>query len=472
MTPEELTKYLEAHEYRFAKTMPQIPHYYTLRKEWEDGKVFEEVVQAIRDLGEKRPWPAPPKKARYRYTYFDVGDWSYWSMGAPLEKTILINRAKRYDPTTAQPADEKQDAKPAEKNEEVKVEAEPESQDDVSVPEPTKQEATVENGSLRSVRFTTENALITIDPVNPAELFVPKVIESLIAKVKTITDKHVPDISTPSGRKATISLAYAVTSAKTMVDGIGKDYVAELEALPKKVNGQRKRFREAMDEIRDTTRRPVTEWEEAEAEKARIEAFAVKKDADEEDAYAAEALRELERKVAEQDKELARHAEEKRLADEAVRVAEEKAAQAEKDKIAAEAKARADKEAAEAKAKRDIEEAIQREKEQAAQAEQDRIDAEAKAKADQEAAVKAAELRVQQEAEQKEAKRLADEKAEKEKAEKAAANQRHRAKVDGEITEDIQGVCVAEGMAWDADCVKSIIMHVNKGHIRNITINY
>ncbi|HUV66266.1 MAG TPA: hypothetical protein VMW24_20410, partial [Sedimentisphaerales bacterium] len=101
MTREELTKHLEAHEYQFAKTMPQIPHWYTLRKKWEDGKVFEEVVQAIRDLGEIRPWPAPPKKARYRHTYFDAGEWSYWSMGAPLEKTILINRAKRYDPTTA-----------------------------------------------------------------------------------------------------------------------------------------------------------------------------------------------------------------------------------------------------------------------------------------------------------------------------------------------------------------------------------
>ena len=77
MTPQELTKHLEAHDYRFAKTMPQIPHYYTLRKNWADGKVFEEVVQAIRDLGEIRPWPAPPKKARYRHTYFDAGEWSY-----------------------------------------------------------------------------------------------------------------------------------------------------------------------------------------------------------------------------------------------------------------------------------------------------------------------------------------------------------------------------------------------------------
>jgi len=30
------------------------------------------------------------------YTYFNVGDYRYWSMGAPLKETILINRVKLY----------------------------------------------------------------------------------------------------------------------------------------------------------------------------------------------------------------------------------------------------------------------------------------------------------------------------------------------------------------------------------------
>jgi len=134
MTPEELTKHLESHDYRFAKTMPQIPHFYTLRKNWEDDKLFEGVVQAIRDLGEIRPWPAPPKKPWHKHSYFDAGEWSYWSMGAPLDKTILINRAKTHQETTAQPVGEKAQAEPA-----------------------AKQDATVGNGSQRIVRLQSEN---------------------------------------------------------------------------------------------------------------------------------------------------------------------------------------------------------------------------------------------------------------------------------------------------------------------------
>jgi len=192
MTPEELTKHLEAHEYRFAKTMPQIPHYYTLRKNWKDDKLFEEVVQAIRDLGEVRPWPAPPKKARYHHTYFDAGEWSYWSMGAPLNETILINRAKTYHPTTAKPVEkEPEQAAPMEPElvDEEKtgdpetgpqdltplapaVEDEsqpvadleappiehPESQGETSATEPTKPDDSVRsNGSLHIIRLQAEN---------------------------------------------------------------------------------------------------------------------------------------------------------------------------------------------------------------------------------------------------------------------------------------------------------------------------
>jgi len=98
MTSEELTQYLEAAEYVFAKTMPQIPHWYTQRKSWKDDRLFDECVQAIRDLGEVRPWPAPAKKPKYHNTYFDVGEWSYWTGG--LSREMWINRAKTYKPKT------------------------------------------------------------------------------------------------------------------------------------------------------------------------------------------------------------------------------------------------------------------------------------------------------------------------------------------------------------------------------------
>lgn len=88
MTFEQVSELLQAHPFRFAKTMPLIPHYYTLRKEWKDPMQFEAVVQAIRDLGYEG------KFGNAKYKYLDVDGWHYWTMGAPVGATILINRAE------------------------------------------------------------------------------------------------------------------------------------------------------------------------------------------------------------------------------------------------------------------------------------------------------------------------------------------------------------------------------------------
>lgn len=96
MTELELKDELEGAIYRFAKTMPWCPHWYTLRKTWEDPARFEACVLAIRRHGEQRRW------GRYNHTYFDADQWYYWTMGAPAEETILINRAKMpWRPHTA-----------------------------------------------------------------------------------------------------------------------------------------------------------------------------------------------------------------------------------------------------------------------------------------------------------------------------------------------------------------------------------
>jgi len=50
--------------------------------------MFNEFVLHIRQYG------YVDKFIGEEYTYFNLGDYRYWSMGSPLEKTILINRAK------------------------------------------------------------------------------------------------------------------------------------------------------------------------------------------------------------------------------------------------------------------------------------------------------------------------------------------------------------------------------------------
>lgn len=84
----------------FAKTMPQWPHEYTLRKEWPSEDVpFEAVVQFIRDYGYRERF----KPTGSVFTRLNVNGKKYWTMGAPLPTTILINRAdlERQEPYDA-----------------------------------------------------------------------------------------------------------------------------------------------------------------------------------------------------------------------------------------------------------------------------------------------------------------------------------------------------------------------------------
>ena len=92
--PDERTKYssgnivraLTSHPYRFAKTMPQNPHWYTLRKEWDDQEMFDRAVLYIRKWGVSEMF-----KGR-EYTVLYHRGMRYWTMGAPVSETILINR--------------------------------------------------------------------------------------------------------------------------------------------------------------------------------------------------------------------------------------------------------------------------------------------------------------------------------------------------------------------------------------------
>lgn len=84
----QVAEALERRRWIYAKTMPQCPHWYCLRKEWRIELPFEQVVQYIRDVGY---WE---KYGRNRYVRLNVNGYKYWSMGAPLPATILINRAK------------------------------------------------------------------------------------------------------------------------------------------------------------------------------------------------------------------------------------------------------------------------------------------------------------------------------------------------------------------------------------------
>lgn len=86
--------YIAKVRWQRAKTYDEIaPHEYTVRKWYPDlNDEFNWFVMFIRETGiTEKFWKRP-----YQYLYLD--DYRYWTMGAPLGMTILINRCPAKAP--------------------------------------------------------------------------------------------------------------------------------------------------------------------------------------------------------------------------------------------------------------------------------------------------------------------------------------------------------------------------------------
>ena len=89
MTEAEAARFVFFSRWQFAKTMPQFPHEYTLRK-WCDPEEFEAFARHIQAAG------TLCRKTFWERVYLDIGDRYYWYMSSPEEAT-LINRARIED---------------------------------------------------------------------------------------------------------------------------------------------------------------------------------------------------------------------------------------------------------------------------------------------------------------------------------------------------------------------------------------
>ena len=89
MDHSEFAQTVDRQSWRFAKTAKRNPHWYVVDKNWRDGREnFEEAVSFIRQHGLiEMFWRRP-------YTVYRVHGFKYWTMGDPMETTILINRAR------------------------------------------------------------------------------------------------------------------------------------------------------------------------------------------------------------------------------------------------------------------------------------------------------------------------------------------------------------------------------------------
>jgi hypothetical protein len=86
--PPPLRTFIDKEEWTFAKTMTEWPHEYLVRDR-VDADLFESMVCHIREHGfEGRFY-------KTAITYFAEDGMVYWTMGAPVEKTIIVNRCKK-----------------------------------------------------------------------------------------------------------------------------------------------------------------------------------------------------------------------------------------------------------------------------------------------------------------------------------------------------------------------------------------
>lgn len=86
MTEKQIKDYIKVARWQTAKDGS---HAYTVKK-WDAGLAisFEEYVMHIRENGYADYF------YKKKYMYFDIDGYKYWSMGAALNITIIINRAK------------------------------------------------------------------------------------------------------------------------------------------------------------------------------------------------------------------------------------------------------------------------------------------------------------------------------------------------------------------------------------------
>tara|TARA_Y100000310_G_scaffold140706_1_gene140122 strand:- start:3119 stop:3385 length:267 start_codon:yes stop_codon:yes gene_type:complete len=87
MDMDDARRFIAGAKWQYAKTMPQWPHEYTLRK-WNDEREFEDMIHYILHWGELRT------SLHWKRIYLDVDEYYYWWMGSPIREAIIINRAK------------------------------------------------------------------------------------------------------------------------------------------------------------------------------------------------------------------------------------------------------------------------------------------------------------------------------------------------------------------------------------------
>ncbi|MGY3853426.1 hypothetical protein ACW5W8_11470 [Aeromonas aquatilis] len=354
---------------------------------------------------------------------------------------------------------------------------------------------------------TAQTQLVVIDPTTAVALFTEgDGINAMLADIRQKAASLVPDVTTAKGRKEIASVAYAVAKTKTYLDGLGKDLTAKYKEIPARIDANRKLIRDTLDALKDDVRKPLTQFEEAEATRvaglnarlARLNALGAAASSDIASVDLQAMLLEVEQ--AELDNSwqellpqatVARELATKRLSEklaarqkyeaEQAELEELRKKQAEQDRIdherliaeqaaenariQEEERQRLEREAAqhrEQEALRQANEALERE----AQAKRDAEASELARQQAEDNAARQAEEAAARAAEQ-ERQRIADEQRLKDEDDaRRLADRDHRGRIHGSIMMDMMGLGIEEENAI------SLIAHIAKNQIAHLSINY
>lgn len=89
MEEKDIMLVIESLAWKFAKTMPTMPHWYTVRVTDDDhlNGLYEQLYHYIKGNHYVKVF-----KGR-KYKYCDIGEYSYWIMSDYLYNSKIINRA-------------------------------------------------------------------------------------------------------------------------------------------------------------------------------------------------------------------------------------------------------------------------------------------------------------------------------------------------------------------------------------------
>jgi hypothetical protein len=104
-------------------------------------------------------------------------------------------------------------------------------------------------------------------PQNPAEVgpAIRNEFEKILGKVRDEVINFKPDVSSDKGRKAIASIAHKIARTKTGLDDTAAKLIENQKAVIDAVNAERRAMRTHLDNLKEEVRKPLTDWEQAEA---------------------------------------------------------------------------------------------------------------------------------------------------------------------------------------------------------------